>query len=220
MDILKLVEEMYEKKSGKEKIVDASAGESIPNQANQEDISGKINKTNPTVNENSSRKSYTKTVDSKDSLEFVKEIVDTLNSGSGFSIVEKKFKIKKMSIRVLLKKHNFKYNYLFDIWTDQPEEVLLQDLNKLLKTSNLSLYEYARQKKLNYKDLSELSERLNKINQTPCELVNTNDYKEFAKPLIENKELKDQQPEITITTNKSMKANIIEVPCIWQLKNV
>ncbi len=117
MDILKLVEEMYEKKSGKEKIVDASAGESIPNQANQEDISGKINKTNPTVNENSSRKSYTKTVDSKDSLEFVKEIVDTLNSGSGFSIVEKKFKIKKMSIRVLLKKHKFKYNYLFDIWT-------------------------------------------------------------------------------------------------------
>ncbi len=85
-------------------------------------------------------------------------------------------------------------------------------MNKLLKTSNLSLYEYARQKKLNYKDLSELSERLNKINQTPCELVNTNDYKEFAKPLIENKELKDQQPEITITTNKSMKANIIEVP--------
>jgi hypothetical protein len=162
MDILKLVEEMYENKKRKENTNEKSSDL-------QEDsmVEAEMAATFQ-VSDDSEKAIDAKVNEPKDSLEFVKVVVDTLNSGVGFSIAEKKFKMKKLEMRALLKKHNFKYNHLFDVWTDQPEEVLLSKLDEFIKSANITLFEYAKKKKLNYK---ELRIRLDNLNGITAETV-------------------------------------------------
>jgi hypothetical protein len=164
MDILKLVEEMYENKKMKNNTLEKSSDL-------QEDTMVESEMAATFQVSNDREKAIdTKVHEPKDSLEFVKVVVDTLNSGVGFSIAEKKFKMKKLEMRALLKKHNFKYNHLFDVWTDQSEEVLLNKLDEFIKTADITLFEYAKKKKLNYK---ELRNRLNNLNGTTAETVDS-----------------------------------------------
>ncbi len=164
MDILKLVEEMYENKKMKDNTIEKSSD--LSKEAIVEEEMAATSQAGNDLKNNFKAEVH----EPKDSLEFVKVVVDTLNSGVGFSLAEKKFKMKKLEMRALLKKHNFKYNHLFDVWTDQHEEVLLSKLDEFIKSANITLFEYAKQKKLNYK---ELRDRLDNLNGTKAEPVNT-----------------------------------------------
>jgi hypothetical protein len=90
----------------------------------------------------------------------LKKVVKLLNEGSGFSELEKSFTMKRVEIKALLSRNGFRYNHLFDIWTNQPEEEILLILNKELLTKGITLLEYSKSNKINF---IELSTRMNKV---------------------------------------------------------
>jgi hypothetical protein len=193
MDILKLVEEMYENKKMKDNTLEKSSD--LSKEAIEE---VEMAATDQDSNDNE-KVIDAKVHEPKDSLEFVKVVVDTLNSGVGFSIAEKKFKMKKLEMRALLKKHHFKYNHLFDVWTDQPEEVLLSKLDEFIKSANITLFEYAKKKKLNYK---ELRNRLDNLNGTTAETVDFTTDSEVNSATVSTEISKPDQPSSPIPLEK------------------
>ncbi|WP_421377988.1 hypothetical protein ACOJQI_11855 [Bacillus salacetis] len=139
MDILKLVEEVYEKK------IQKGTTQDEPEIKSNELTQGQENSTENKLNSSETPNLETKLI--------VKAIVDRLNNGETFSQVEKKFKMNKTAIRVLLRNNGYNYNHLFNVWTNLSELTLLKVLKKNLKDSEISLYEYARKHRINYETL-------------------------------------------------------------------
>jgi hypothetical protein len=137
MDILKLVEEIYEKKQKKE--------QATPKPTNQieQDIE---NKPSAMAEQHPSS-------EKKNEAVLAAEIVEKLNEGYTFSDIEKMFNKKKLEIRVLLKSKGYQYNHLFKIWTNLSESSLLLSLKEKLDYTGTPLLNYAQKHGLHFKTL-------------------------------------------------------------------
>ncbi|MCK6207705.1 hypothetical protein KZX50_19880 [Bacillus infantis] len=153
MDIIKLVEEAYEKKKQKDPTEDEPPIK----------LNDSVQLKDEIAEHNKALKIDTDTPQS-DTKSIVKAIVDRLNSGETFSLVEKEFRMNKTAIRVLLRNNGYNYNHLFNIWTSLSEYALLEVLRVNLKDSQFSLHEYAKRNKLNYKTLQQKLSQFEKQN--------------------------------------------------------
>ncbi|WP_205597814.1 hypothetical protein [Anoxybacillus sp. MB8] len=89
----------------------------------------------------------------------VQEIVSLLNHGVGFQEIEEIYEMDNTQLRMLLKEHKYRYDFLYNIWTNRSERELLMQTSRDLILNNKSWDDFVSEnginKELLYKKLKE-----------------------------------------------------------------
>lgn len=78
-------------------------------------------------------------------------IVALLNKGTSFQEIERIYNISRTNIRMLLKEHNYRYDHMYNIWTDKSQEQLLRDTAKELSLNNKTWEDFIIEKNIDRK---------------------------------------------------------------------
>jgi hypothetical protein len=113
-----------------------------------------LNKYQYTYNEN-----LNKWLPNVDKGTIAREIVSLLNDGKEFQEIERIYGMNDTNIRILLKEYNYRYDYIYDIWTNKSLKQLLQETSEELIANNQTWDDFLRKNRISkemlYKKLKE-----------------------------------------------------------------
>ncbi|GGC76479.1 hypothetical protein GCM10007216_03790 [Thalassobacillus devorans] len=91
----------------------------------------------------------------------VDHYVNDLNKGINMKDLAKRYNTTNAEIRLLLRKHRYRYERTFQIWTNKSERLLLLELIEDVNAKNTDLNEFLRSKELEFYDLIKKLEKYN-----------------------------------------------------------